>query len=68
MNYLRQCQPMKPLTASPVLIQAARDHCEDLSRHVDTKSHVGSDGSTLAQRISRYGAFRSTSGSGGNYQ
>jgi uncharacterized protein YkwD len=46
--------PAPPLQPSPVLERAARSHSEDMARH-DYLDHVGRDGSTPADRVSRTG-------------
>jgi uncharacterized protein YkwD len=53
---LRATTPLPALTLSRGLTSAARDHLRDQSL-ADTVSHTGSDGSTLAERVNRYGAW-----------
>lgn len=43
-----------PLTLSPQLSDAAHEHSRDLARH-NMLSHEGSDGSTVAERVTRTG-------------
>ena len=50
---LRLTPPLPPLRASEGLSLAARDLARDQARHQHV-SHVGSDGSTFVERISRY--------------
>lgn len=50
-------KPMPALRRSPILANSARDHARDVAS-AGLESHVGSDGSTLRERISRYGRFK----------
>ena len=61
---LRRAEPRPPLTASPHVARAARDHVRDQSRSGRT-GHRGSDGSTPFSRIDRY---VTTNGAGENIQ
>lgn len=60
-DFLKKAAPVPPLSASPPLTLSARDHVKDLGPRGMT-GHVGSDGSQPLDRISRYGAPRTTSG------
>lgn len=53
---LRATAPMEMLTAARGLARAARDHADDQGPRGGT-GHTGSDGSTMAERISRYGTW-----------
>jgi len=46
--------PAGPLRLDPRLSAAAQAHSEDM-RRTGTLTHVGSDGSTVAERVERYG-------------
>lgn len=52
--FLEFTPPVGPLEWNEVLFLAARDHARDQSR-TTTTGHAGSDGSTMSQRIERYG-------------
>ncbi|MEO0984270.1 MAG: CAP domain-containing protein [Cyanobacteria bacterium J06639_14] len=54
---LRQTDPLPLLELSAGMSQAAEDHVKDLLRH-SAFSLRGSDGSTVAMRVSRYGTFQ----------
>jgi hypothetical protein len=51
---LKKAQPAPPLHPDQRLTRASRDHVKDQSRSGKT-GHKGSDGSTVGDRISRYG-------------
>jgi uncharacterized protein YkwD len=53
---LQAATPLPALTLSRGLSSAAKDHLRDQSL-ADTVSHMGSDGSTLEERINRYGTW-----------
>jgi hypothetical protein len=53
---MKALKAMPPLKVSTVLSSSAQHHAEDLGR-TGNSSHYGSDGSTLSQRIYRYGAW-----------
>jgi uncharacterized protein YkwD len=53
---LQASAPLPALTLSRGLCSAARDHLRDQALAA-TVSHKGSDGSTLAERVNRYGAW-----------
>jgi uncharacterized protein YkwD len=53
-DYLQAAKPAPPLAASAVLALAARDHAGDIGPR-GIVGHVGSDGSTFADRIARHG-------------
>jgi uncharacterized protein YkwD len=50
---IKNLPPMRPLTWSRALANAARDHVRDIGSR-GTLSHEGSDGSSPRDRISRY--------------
>lgn len=60
-RFLQNVKPLPPLTFSPGMSQAARDHVLDQGRSGQT-GHVGSDGSKPYQRIERYGQWQGLSG------
>jgi uncharacterized protein YkwD len=53
---LRATPPMRRLTPARGLVRAARDHAGDQGPR-GGMGHTGSDGSTMADRISRYGTW-----------
>ena len=53
---LKTQPPLPPLKASKGLTQAARDHCYDIGPQGGA-SHVGTDGSTMTDRIEKYGRW-----------
>ncbi len=55
--FLESAAPVGPLGWDEALFLAARDHAWDQSRTAEI-GHVGSDGSTMSQRIERYGNWR----------
>jgi uncharacterized protein YkwD len=63
-NIVRRSVGRVPLTMQPQLQGAAAQHTEDMVTHgyVTTHPHIGSDGSTVAQRISRTGMHVAHSG------
>jgi len=58
-RFLREQEPVTPLEWSNGLWRAARDHARDQSATGAT-GHVGSDGSTMEQRMDRYGQWKVT--------
>lgn len=54
--FLESATPVGPLAWDEALFLAARDHARDQSRTGET-GHVGSDGSTMSQRIERHGSW-----------
>lgn len=56
-RFLRRLRPMPPLEWSSGLWRAARDHARDHGATGRT-GHEGSDGSTMLERMSRYGRWR----------
>lgn len=52
---------MGPLAPSPALIRAAADHARDQSRSGAT-GHRGSDGTSVAERVARYGSWQTSIG------
>lgn len=57
--FLETTPPVGPLEWNEVLFLAARDHARDQNRTGGT-GHVGSDGSTMTQRIERHGRWTGT--------
>ncbi|MBA3853270.1 MAG: hypothetical protein C0503_02585 [Gemmatimonas sp.] len=57
--FLRAQAPLPPLTWEDGLWRAASDHVRDQGPRGST-GHVGNDGSTMGQRITRYGQWQST--------
>ena len=55
-EFLETTTPAGPLEWNEILFLAARDHARDQSRTGAT-GHGGSDGSTMSQRIERYGSW-----------
>jgi uncharacterized protein YkwD len=53
---LRAQRPVGRLAPSPGLTRAARDHVDDQGRSGST-GHTGSDGSSVTDRVARYGAW-----------
>ncbi len=58
-NFLRQQQPLPPMTWADGMWRAARDHVLDQGPSGAT-GHAGRDGSDMSQRISRYGSWLTT--------
>jgi uncharacterized protein YkwD len=55
--FLKRAQPVPPLSWSTGLSRAARDHARDQGAAGST-GHRGSDGSTMGQRMNRYGQWQ----------
>jgi uncharacterized protein YkwD len=55
-DFLERQPPREPLTASPILARAAARHAADQGPR-GLMGHTGTDGSTLGQRIQRYGIW-----------
>ena len=55
-SFLKSCQQSPNVTLSKGLTQAARDHCYDIGPRGEV-SHTGSDGSTMSERMERYGQW-----------
>jgi len=55
-SFLKSCQSAPPVRLSKGLTQASRDHCYDIGPKGDV-SHTGSDGSTMSERMERYGQW-----------
>ena len=64
--FLEAAEPQGPLAWSESLYLAARDHAMDQSRSGAT-GHSGSDGSSMSQRIERYGTWSGTCAENINY-
>ena len=60
-NTLRETEPLEPIYASKYLDSACLDHINDVIHH-EIMGHEGSDGSTLSDRIERYGQWRGVVG------
>ncbi|HRN53059.1 MAG TPA: hypothetical protein PK788_06150, partial [Gemmatimonadaceae bacterium] len=58
-RFLRAQAPIAPLTWEDGLWRAAGDHVRDQGPRGST-GHSGNDGSSMGQRISRYGQWQST--------
>ena len=54
--YLKTIDPLSAFKISKGLTIAARDHCFDIGP-IGGASHMGTDGSTMAERIEKYGAW-----------
>ena len=55
-SFQKAAQPMTKLSLSKGLVQAAKDHCYDIGRQ-GMISHTGSDGSSMGERMERYGSW-----------
>jgi len=64
-NRMRALNGIAPLQVDPLLVQAAQIHVEDMAAN-NNYSHYGSDGSTVAMRVSRTG-FQSRAGVSENW-
>lgn len=64
-NRMRTLNGVPPLRVNPLLVQAAQVHVEDMAAN-NNYSHYGSDGSTVATRVSRTG-FQSRAGVSENW-
>ncbi len=64
-QYMKSVSPAPPVTISNGLYLAARDHAQDLATNGGNIPHLGTDGSTASDRMSRYGSFSITSSSNG---
>jgi uncharacterized protein YkwD len=58
-RFLRAQEPLPPLTWEDGLWRAAGDHVRDQGPRGST-GHTGNDGSSMGQRMSRYGRWQST--------
>ena len=54
--FLQTCSPAPPVMLSKGLTQAGRDHAYDIGPKGEV-SHTGSDGSTMSERMERYGQW-----------
>lgn len=54
--HLKSVSPGQPFKLSKGLTLAARDHCYDIGPSGGA-SHVGTDGSSMADRIEKYGVW-----------
>jgi uncharacterized protein YkwD len=59
--FLRLLKPLPPLKLSPGMISAAKDHMNDLVK-TGKSGHKGSDGSTVGDRLNRYGTWADSLG------
>ena len=64
-NRMRELNGIPPLRVNPLLVQAAQAHADDMAAN-NNYSHYGSDGSTVAMRVSRTG-FQSRAGVSENW-
>ncbi len=64
-NFLRRAQPEAPLAVSPGMCRAAADHCADQTNGLI--GHGGSDSSSPADRMNRYGRWGSSWGENISY-
>ncbi len=64
-NRMRALNGVPPMRVDPLLVQAAQAHVEDMVAN-NNYSHYGSDGSTVAVRVSRTG-FQSQAGVSENW-
>lgn len=55
-SFLKSCSSAPPVRVSKGLTQAARDHCYDIGPK-GLVSHTGHDGSTMSERMERYGQW-----------
>ena len=60
-DFLKDVEPVEPLSFSRGLYFAAQDHCEDVGPQ-GIFGHRGSDGSSSSDRMDRYGTRRGFSG------
>jgi uncharacterized protein YkwD len=60
-RFLQSAAPLPPLRLSPGLSRAANDHVGDLGPQGQL-GHRGSDGSTVAERVKRYGSWENLIG------
>ncbi len=65
-QYMKSVSPAPPVTISNGLYLAARDHAQDLATNGGNIPHVGTDGSTVSDRMSRYGSFSTSYYNGEN--
>jgi uncharacterized protein YkwD len=65
-RFLQNVEPIEPLIPSRGLSLAARDHMRDTGPQGVT-GHAGTDGSTMSQRIERYGKWQGTAGENISY-
>jgi len=63
---MQAARPQAPLSPEKGLARAARDHAKDQARTGAT-GHVGSDGSSLDVRLSRYGRWDTSAGENIDY-
>lgn len=60
-EYLRRTEPVKPIVGNKLLEAAALNHAKDMCANNDLM-HSGSDGSSMQQRVERYGVWRGSIG------
>lgn len=65
-NFLNSVKPLQPLSPSKGLSLAAKDHANDTGLRGMT-GHSGSDGSSLTDRINRYGQWKIYAGENVSY-
>jgi len=56
-NYLKGLKPVGELKCSEGMTQAAKEHCHDMSSTGIT-GHSGTNGSTMAKRVEKYGKWK----------
>ncbi|HEV7744066.1 MAG TPA: CAP domain-containing protein [Pyrinomonadaceae bacterium] len=59
--FMRSLKPAPPLQLSPGMVSAAKDHLNDLVK-TGRSGHKGSDGSTVSDRLNRYGTWAESLG------
>jgi uncharacterized protein YkwD len=64
--FVRTLKPLPPLELRAGMVLAAKDHVNDLVR--GRSGHTGSDGSTLGDRLNRYGTWADSMGEDIVYQ
>ena len=60
-TFMRLLKPLPPLRLSAGMVLAAKDHMNDLVK-TGKSGHKGSDGSTVGDRLSRYGTWADSLG------
>jgi uncharacterized protein YkwD len=65
--FMRSLKPAPPLKLSPGMVSAAKDHLNDLVK-TGRSGHKGSDGSTVSDRLNRYGTWAESLGEDIVYQ
>lgn len=65
--FMRSLKPAPPLKLKPGMVFAAKDHLNDLVK-TGRSGHKGSDGSTVSDRLNRYGTWAESLGEDIVYQ